>query len=384
MTKLFLDLHVLQTVPPSNVNRDDTGSPKSAMFGGSRRARVSSQAWKRAVRLDFQEYLSADKLGVRSKRLIERIGKGIETHAPELGEQSEELAQKLLDKLGLKAEKPARKTKGKESDEDEEDPSAELQYLVFLSNQQINNLAKYAATTAQAGEEPTKKEAAAIAKIDHSIDIALFGRMVADLTDLKVDAAAQVAHAISVHPVETEFDYFTAVDDIENDAHAGAGMIGTVEFNSSTLYRYATVNVPALLKTLGDEAALTEAVEAFIISFVRSMPTGKQNTFAHRTLPHAVVATLRTDQPINLVGAFEAPARATSGVTVLRAAASQLAEHAQRLDEMYLAPGTDAPKQWVVTAHTDAEPLTALGDHVPMADLLSGVREVVAATVSSS
>ena len=381
MTKLFLDLHVQHTVPPSNVNRDDTGSPKSAMFGGSRRARVSSQAWKRAVRLDFQEYLSPDKLGVRSKRLIERIGEGIATHAPELGEQSEELAQKLLDKLGLKAEKPKRNTKG---EDDEEDPSAELQYLVFLSNQQIRNLAEYAATTAQAGEEPNKKEAAAVAKIDHSIDIALFGRMVADLTDLKVDAAAQVAHAISVHPVETEFDYFTAVDDIENEAHAGAGMIGTVEFNSSTLYRYATVNIPALLETLGDETALIEAVEAFIISFVRSMPTGKQNTFAHRTLPHAVVATLRTDQPINLVGAFEAPARAKGGVTVLRAAASQLAEHSQRIDETYLAPGTDAPKQWVVTAHVDAEPLTALGEHVPMADLLTGVRDAVSATVPSS
>ena len=384
MTKLFLDLHVLQTVPPSNVNRDDTGSPKSAMFGGSRRARVSSQAWKRAVRLDFQEYLSPDKLGVRSKRLIERIGAGIATHAPELTEQSEELAEKLLKKLELKAEKPARKTKGKESDEDEEDPSAELQYLVFLSNQQISNLAEYAATTAQAEEEPTKKDALAIAKIDHSIDIALFGRMVADLTDLKVDAAAQVAHAISVHPVETEFDYFTAVDDIENDAHAGAGMIGTVEFNSSTLYRYATVNVPALLETLGDETAMAEAVEAFIVSFVRSMPTGKQNTFAHRTLPHAVVATLRTDQPINLVGAFEAPARARGGVTVLKSAASQLAEHAQRIDEAYSAPSAKAPRQWIVTAHADAEPLAALGDHVAMADLLTGVREAVAATVSSS
>ena len=124
---------------------------------------------------------------------------------------------------------------------------------------------------------------------------------------MNVDAAAQVAHAISVHPVETEFDYFTAVDDYLQADESGAGMIGTVEFNSSTLYRYATVDVNRLADNLGDAVAARRAVEAFVESFVRSMPTGKQTTFANRTLPEAVVVMVRDSQPINLVGSLREP-----------------------------------------------------------------------------
>ena len=118
----------------------------------------------------------------------------------------------------------------------------------------------------------------------------------------------QVAHALSVHAVDNEYDYFTAVDDHKNaddDEDAGAGMIGTVEFNSSTLYRYATVDVDRLRDNLGDAEATRRAVEAFVRAFVQSMPTGKQNTFANRTLPDAVLVVLRDTQSINLVGAFE-------------------------------------------------------------------------------
>lgn len=378
MSKRYLDLHVLQTLPPSNVNRDDTGSPKSATFGGTRRARVSSQAWKRAIRLDFRERLQPEQLGIRSKRLVGRIAESIAAEAPELESESRQLAQKLLESLGLKAEKTSRAGKVAES----ADTAPELQYLVFLSNQQIQNLAEYAVATAQAGEAPTKKAVQAIAKTDHSVDIALFGRMVADLSDLRVDAAAQVAHALSVHPVETEFDYFTAVDDIENEAHAGAGMIGNVEFNSSTLYRYATLDVSALREALGDAAVTFEAIDAFVQSFVRSMPTGKQNTFAHRTLPHAVVATLRSDQPINLVGAFEDPARASGSTTLLLSAATKLADHARQLDTTY--PPAEEPTRWVAVAHPDAEPLASLGSVGSVSDLVAGVREAISTEVSAT
>jgi CRISPR system Cascade subunit CasC len=138
-----------------------------------------------------------------------------------------------------------------------------------------------------------------------SIDIALFGRMVADDPSLNTNACAQVAHSISTHKVSNEYDYFTAVDDLSDEDNAGAGHIGTVEFNSSTLYRYATVAVHELHKQLGDDTI--DAVKQFVRAIVYSMPTGKQNTFANRTLPDAVLVTLRNDQPINLVGAFEKP-----------------------------------------------------------------------------
>ena len=137
-----------------------------------------------------------------------------------------------------------------------------------------------------------------------AVDMALFGRMVASDPSLNYDAAAQVAHSISTHRVQNEYDYFTAVDDFAPEDNAGAGHLGTVEYNSSTLYRYATVNVLELEKHLGKEDAAL-AVKAFAQAFIRSMPTGKQNTFANRTLPDAVYIAVRGDQPVNLCGAFE-------------------------------------------------------------------------------
>ena len=177
--------------------------------------------------------------------------------------------------------------------------------LFFISPSQIHALAEIAA---KQEKMPNKADCQKALKDNPSIDIALFGRMVADDPSLNFDAAAQVAHAISTHAVENEFDYFTAVDDCAPEDNAGAGHLGTVEFNSSTLYRYATVNVGELKNMLGEKAP--EAVRAFADAFIRSMPTGKQNTFANWTRPDAVYVTVRRDQPVNMAGAFEKPVRA--------------------------------------------------------------------------
>lgn len=136
-----------------------------------------------------------------------------------------------------------------------------------------------------------------------SVDLALFGRMVADEPSLNYDATAQVAHAISTHAVHNEYDYFTAVDDCTSEDNSGAGHLGTVEYNSSTLYRYATVNAAELANYLGGDTP--KAVKNFAEAFITSMPTGKQNTFANRTRPDAVYVTVRRDQPVNMAGAFE-------------------------------------------------------------------------------
>lgn len=361
----YLDLHVLQSIPPSNINRDDTGSPKTATFGGFQRARVSSQAWKRSCRIDFNLKLETQQRGIRSKRLVPQIAERVATLDPSLDDQAEKLAIAALKTLGIAAEKPKRA----KADDGSNESVAETQYLIFLSNQQIDNLAELIVQSETSTEKLTKKSIAAAVSIDHSIDIALFGRMVADVTDLKVDAAAQVAHAISVHEVSNEFDYFTAIDDHPSGDHAGAGMIGTVEFNSSTLYRYATLNLSALAENLGDADALETAVQVFIDSFVRSMPTGKQNSFAHRTLPHAVVATLRTDQPINWVQAFEVPARASGDSSRLAVAARALADHAQ-LTEAAFGSGS-SPKTWVVSASRDTDSLLELGTKVNLEELIT-------------
>ena len=137
-----------------------------------------------------------------------------------------------------------------------------------------------------------------------SVDLALFGRMVADEPSLNYDAAAQVAHAISTHAVHNEYDYFTAVDDCTSEDNSGGRThLGTVEYNSSTLYRYATVNAAELVRYLGEDTP--KAVRNFAEAFITSMPTGKQNTFANRTRPDAVYVTVRRDQPVNMAGAFE-------------------------------------------------------------------------------
>jgi CRISPR system Cascade subunit CasC len=370
MSRTIVDVHVLQTVPPSNLNRDDTGSPKTAIYGGVRRARVSSQAWKRAVRLSFRDLLSTDDLGERTKRVGEAIAALIAEQAPDLAEQAPALAAGVLKAAGIVTKEP----KG--------GGPVESTYLLFLSRRQQENLAKAAIDAARAGSTPDPKLAKALANRDHSIDIAMFGRMVADATDINVDAAVQVAHAISVHAVDTEFDYFTAVDDRKEDAQeTGAGMIGTIEFNSSTLYRYATIDVDRLHETLGNVEATRRAVEAFLTAFTTSMPSGKQNTFANRTLPDAVMVRLRDTQPINLVGAFETPVRAGETSGRVKEAAEALAQYTKDVEQAYGHAPVDA---WVTHVGERTQALAAVGKAVTFPELVAAVGGQVATRLGGS
>ena len=362
---LYIDLHVIQSVPPSNINRDDTGSPKSAFYGGVRRARVSSQAWKRAIRTGYQANLDDSDLGVRTKRAVELLCARILTQRPEMAlEEAKGRATDVLKALGIKVESSASKTRQKavEAGDGGEDYAATA-YLIFWSNRQLDRLAELAVTD----QKLSKKLAAQAADHEHGIDVALFGRMVADAADINVDASLQVAHAISTHAAEIEQDYFTAVDDTNPEEETGAGMIGTVEFNAATLYRYATVNVPELRSNLGDHEATVRAVEAVVRGFVTSMPTGKQNTFANRTIPEAVLVCIRHDQPINLVGAFEEAVGNDGGY--VRGSVDRLNDRAGRV-----AAAIGAPAQYVVTTTTaGAESLHALAPSVSLDEMVATV-----------
>ena len=343
---LYVDIHVLQTVPPSCVNRDDTGSPKTARYGGVTRARVSSQAWKRAVRLMFLDLLDKEQVGVRTKKIVGMVAKEIDPAAlkgaqgdlfgAEPGEPSPEamkLAEKLLTAAGLKIKDAEKGTDA----------------LFLMSPGQAKALAQVKGDFSLLDKKkPTDAEKKVLAALKEecqkalkdfpSVDMALFGRMVADDPSLNFDAACQVAHAISTHAVQNEFDYFTAVDDCAPEDNAGAGHLGTVEFNSSTLYRYATVNACALAENL--KADTPQAIRAFVEAFVRSMPTGKQNTFANRTLPDAVVVMLREDQPVNLCGAFEKPvaAKEDDGYGYVEASKKALCDYAKQVQDYVPAP----------------------------------------------
>jgi CRISPR system Cascade subunit CasC len=305
-SRTYIDVHILQTVPPANLNRDDLGNPKEAYFGGVRRARVSSQAWKRATRDQFATHLPEQKLGTRTKRIASELAKRLKLTGLE-EDQAARLAGALLAPLGIKAGKKA----------------GDTAYLLFFGYQQLDDIVALVAGKAQElaalsdddlAEQVKALPVAEKLSTGHPMDVALFGRMVADIASLNVDAATQVAHALSTHAVELEFDYYTAVDDQNLADETGAGMIGTIGFNSATLYRYATVGLHQLQANLADTQAALDAVELFVGDFARAVPSGHQNSFAHRTLPSLVAVAVRTDQPVNLVSAFEKPVTSSDSI----------------------------------------------------------------------
>jgi CRISPR system Cascade subunit CasC len=326
--RTYVDVHILQTVPPSNLNRDDAGTPKQAMYGGARRARVSSQAWKRATRRAFSDRLQLpeEQLGVRTKRIAALLADRLAERTGLESPTAVRLSTSLLKDLAVTPSKTQ---------------ASETSYLLFFGHSQLDAIVDLVAGNAgELAALPDEALQVAVADLPvretlttgHPIDVALFGRMVADLSMLNVDAATQVAHAISTHAAEIEFDYFTAVDDAKDPRKedAGAAMIGTVEFTSATLYRFATVGIHQLLDNVdGDSGTACAALGAFLEAFVYSMPTGHENTFAHRTLPSLVSVVVRDDQPVNLVSAFEVPVR-SSGEGIARKSARLLAAELQR------------------------------------------------------
>ena len=289
--RLFLDIHAIQTVPPANINRDDTGSPKTAQYGGVTRARVSSQSWKRAIRKYFNENGDLGNVGIRSLEIVKYVANKIVEKDNSISiEEAMLMAEKAINTAKISTKEQKAKA------------------LFFLSDKQAEKLAQ-----ASIDKVTDKKQLESILNDDISIDIALFGRMVADNTILNEDASSQVAHAISTHAIQSEFDFFTAVDDLAPEDNAGAGMLGTVEYNSSTLYRYANIALYNFYRQLSDKEETINATKLFVKSFVESMPTGKINTFANQTLPQAIVVSLRTDRPLNMVSAFEEPIKSDNG-----------------------------------------------------------------------
>ncbi|MDT0493346.1 type I-E CRISPR-associated protein Cas7/Cse4/CasC [Streptomyces griseus] len=395
MNRTILDIHILQTVPPSNLNRDDTGTPKSATYGGVRRSRVSSQAWKRATREAFGELLDSSELGIRTKKVVEVLAERVmelDSSLPLAAAQAL-AAETITTATGSKVAVPGRKSK-----QDAEDPApAESTYLMFLSNRQYAGLAAMTVEGGKGGDlqalkdyfkvKENKSRAKQLVLTEHSVDIALFGRMVADSTDLNVDAAAQVAHALSVHAVEVESDYYTAVDDKNTNAETGAGMIGTVDFNSATLYRYAALDVNRLQENLGaghDDARPVEptrrAVAAFLEGFITSLPTGKINTFGNQTLPAAVIVKVRSRRPVSYVAAFEEPVALSKNGGFLKGSCERLAAFVPDLEASFGLSG--GPEGWVLRVGKETEALSGLGRAVNLTELLTEVGDAVAARLA--
>ena len=373
----FIDIHALQTLPPSNINRDDTGSPKSAFFGGVQRQRVSSQAWKSVIRRDFESHLDRSKLGVRTRLVADKVVARILDLASEFdADAAEEAVKQAFTAVKNPKNKKYVKLERQEGEKRISDRAVSSAAL-FLSNQQIDKLAQ--AIIEANGEKIPPKQVQEMLNTEHGIEIALFGRMLADAPDFNVDAACQVAHALSVHGTEPDFDYYTAVDDVVRSAgdSTGASMIGTIEMASSTLYRYANINLDALITNLGDTSASVEATLAFVRAFVGSMPTGKQNSFAARTLPDAVIVTVRNDRPISYVNAFEKAITEVEGRRV--AAARALASEAKNIEEAY---GYEPVASYVLALGDLKEELAGLGESVSLKGLLESLEAQLTALTS--
>lgn len=371
---IVIDIHALQTVPPSLINRDDTGAPKSAIFGGVPRQRVSSQSWKRAIRRYFEDNFDAQQIGDRSKRLPEKIATRLEKAGLEQ-EEAINRVQDLFKAAGIKTaiEKP------KKDDDPEDKPSAypRTGYLLFLSQQQIDRAVDE--LLARDGEKLSKAEAKAILDTDHSVDMAMFGRMVADDAAYNVDASVQVAHAIGIHGSTPDFDYFTAVDDLaEEGEETGAGMIGTVQMMSSTMYRYATINFDGLKKNLESVDAACLAVEHFIEAFVSSMPTGKINTFANQTLPELVYVAVRDTRPVSFVNAFEVPVEADQDASRRKVASDRLAQEARDVESVY---GFKPLAAYVMGMGETTDSFAEIAEKTTLQELTQNINEVLGRVV---
>lgn len=341
---MFVELHILQNFAPSNLNRDDTNSPKDCEFGGYRRARISSQCLKRAIRTRFRDddLVPEQNRSDRTKRLIDALAERLMAQGHESAE-SRAVVETALRGIGLGIKE------------------GKTEYLLFLGKGEIDSLAEVCArywdalhaVTATEGQPPAKGKAAKNAGKDavpaevtkelrstlngsRAADLALFGRMLADLPDKNIDAASQVAHAISANQVSMEFDFYTAVDDLKPEDTAGADMLGTVEFNSACFYRYANVDVEQLQRNLGGDVELAmRSLEAFIRASISAVPTGKQNSMAAQNPPSLVLAVVRQTGLWSLANAFVQPVRADRDGDLVDKSIGRLDEYWGKLTRMY-------------------------------------------------
>jgi len=288
----LIELHILQSYPVSCLNRDDVGSPKTAIFGGVQRARVSSQCQKRATRLAAQELATGHFNGIRSRLLKEPFLNAFKALGVD-ETKSTELTKAICETF---------------SNQDAKNPD-QVTTAVYLSPSEIEQIAKAMAT----GEDP-KKAATKALRLD-AADIALFGRMVANPSSLSVEGAAMFSHALSTHKSSNEIDYYTAVDDRKCEADdAGAAMAGTLEFTSATYYRYVAVNLDLLFADshLGKLATNDRktVLETFIRATLMAVPGARQNSMNAATLPFEVLAIVKeSGQPVQLINAFESPVK---------------------------------------------------------------------------
>ena len=280
-----IEFHILQSFPVTCLNRDDVGAPKTAIVGGVTRARVSSQCWKRQVRLAMHEL--GVKLGIRTKK-------------------AEEIFVRACQQAGA-SESQAAACGNKIAEQLSDDT------LLFVSDTEAEAFAAYAKEKEFNDSKIKDKELAKVAKkaltpaVD-ALDIALFGRMVAKAAEMNVEAAASFAHAISTHKVSNEVEFFTALDDLQDEP--GSAHMGSLEFNSATYYRYVSLDLGQLTQTMGTDD-LKKAIAAFTQALFIAVPNARQTTQSGASPWEFARVLVRKGQRLQVP--FETPVKARDG-----------------------------------------------------------------------
>ena len=353
---MLIEFHILQNHSPANLNRDDTGSPKECTFGGYRRARISSQCLKRSIRRSelFQQTLEG-RLGQRTRQLPVLVASRLKSE-PGATAEILDIVEKKVSGFGNRD--------GKEQERDKTTGHYLTAQTMFLTEEDIAAVTDVMRSALLANPNAKKLEAVKAADLQAlaeqknfrpiAVDVALFGRMVTSGAFRDVEASAQVAHAISTHKVDHEFDYFTAVDDLQGsdesagEEDSGADMIGDVEFNSACFYKYASIDVNGLIDNLTgsrmfrrtvtdvelDEARKLAAltVGSLLEAAARVTPSGKQNTFASHTLPALILVEVRPKRtPVSYANAFVEPARQNHQQSLVEASIKKLSQHVETL-----------------------------------------------------
>ncbi|NLN84438.1 MAG: type I-E CRISPR-associated protein Cas7/Cse4/CasC [Firmicutes bacterium] len=351
---MFIELHMLQNFAPSNLNRDDTNNPKDCIFGGVRRARISSQCIKRAIRLHpLFEQTTEVPPAERTRFLARALAKKLVENGKSEEDSKTAAAHFVGAVLGGMDTKIVDRSK----------------VLFFVSEEEIQTLTELILNNwddvlggkVNKNSNPVKDYKKKFSNRTSAPSVAMFGRMLAEDPQLSIDAACQVAHAISTHRANMEFDFFTAVDDLQESEETGAGMMGIIGFNAATFYRYARIDFDQLVKNLDDLPLARKTVEAFLRASAHAVPTGKQTSFAAQNPPSFMMAVTRNDgMSWSLSNAFEKPVFSRSDQSLLEASIQALDSYWSSLVEFFgqgpqpvvglvgIQPELDALKPFVV------------------------------------
>lgn len=320
----FIQLHLLVSYPPSNLNRDDTGRPKTAVVGDANRLRISSQSLKRAWRTsDEFESAMGGHIGVRTKEMGVKIYEAFKAKGVE-EKRAREWAKLIAAQFGkLKSDKKA-----------ENNQDLHIEQLAHFSPEEQAAIDSLVSKIVDAGSAPSDSDLELLGKPKRAVDIAMFGRMLASKPAFNMEAAVQVAHAITIHKVAVEDDYFTAVDDLNNgEEDSGSAHIGEAGFGAGVFYLYLCINRELLKENLGNDEELTkQSLAALLNAVTKVSPTGKQNSFASRAYAAYALAEKGDQQPRSLAQAFLKP---VTGVDMLDRAVKELDRRVENFDKVY-------------------------------------------------